>query len=65
MDGVNEPDENGKISTLLDLDRKNKPLDESRKTGQTSGTRMAFYSEFIKVTKKSKREMGVQISRRI
>ncbi|MFS8015825.1 hypothetical protein Hanom_Chr15g01361221 [Helianthus anomalus] len=24
--------------------RKNKPLDESRKTGQTSGTKMAFYS---------------------
>ncbi|MFS7959200.1 hypothetical protein Hanom_Chr08g00687821 [Helianthus anomalus] len=26
--------------------RQNKPLDESRKTGQTSGTRMAFYSLF-------------------
>ncbi|MFS7903360.1 hypothetical protein Hanom_Chr01g00023151 [Helianthus anomalus] len=25
--------------------RKNKPLDERRKTGQTSGTKMAFYSE--------------------
>ncbi|MFS7980122.1 hypothetical protein Hanom_Chr10g00935621 [Helianthus anomalus] len=24
--------------------RKNKPLDESRKTGQTSGTKMAFYT---------------------
>ncbi|MFS7943500.1 hypothetical protein Hanom_Chr06g00500981 [Helianthus anomalus] len=24
--------------------RKNKPLNESRKTGQTSGTKMAFYS---------------------
>ncbi|MFS7958792.1 hypothetical protein Hanom_Chr08g00682861 [Helianthus anomalus] len=24
--------------------RKNKPLDESRKTGKTSGTKMAFYS---------------------
>ncbi|KAF5780026.1 hypothetical protein HanXRQr2_Chr11g0467401 [Helianthus annuus] len=24
--------------------RKNKPLDEIRKTGQTSGTKMAFYS---------------------
>ncbi|MFS7960142.1 hypothetical protein Hanom_Chr08g00699721 [Helianthus anomalus] len=24
---------------------KNKPLDESRKTGQTSGTKMAFYSK--------------------
>ncbi|MFS7917702.1 hypothetical protein Hanom_Chr03g00192271 [Helianthus anomalus] len=23
--------------------RKNKPLDKSRKTGQTSGTKMAFY----------------------
>ncbi|MFS7890450.1 hypothetical protein Hanom_Chr11g00974021 [Helianthus anomalus] len=28
--------------------RKNKPLDESRKTGQTSGTKMAFYSKYIK-----------------
>ncbi|MFS7973169.1 hypothetical protein Hanom_Chr09g00853431 [Helianthus anomalus] len=25
--------------------QKNKPLDESRKTGQTSGTKMAFYSK--------------------
>ncbi|MFS7923178.1 hypothetical protein Hanom_Chr03g00257621 [Helianthus anomalus] len=25
--------------------RKNKPSDESRKTGQTSGTKMAFYSK--------------------
>ncbi|MFS7957734.1 hypothetical protein Hanom_Chr07g00669911 [Helianthus anomalus] len=24
--------------------RKNKPLDESHKTGQTSGTKMAFYN---------------------
>ncbi|MFS7957850.1 hypothetical protein Hanom_Chr07g00671231 [Helianthus anomalus] len=24
--------------------RKNKPLDETRKTGQTSGTKKAFYS---------------------
>ncbi|MFS8004843.1 hypothetical protein Hanom_Chr13g01230511 [Helianthus anomalus] len=24
--------------------QKNKPLDESRKTGQTSGTKMTFYS---------------------
>ncbi|MFS7937845.1 hypothetical protein Hanom_Chr05g00432561 [Helianthus anomalus] len=24
--------------------RKNKPLDETRKTGQTSGTKMVFYS---------------------
>ncbi|MFS7957809.1 hypothetical protein Hanom_Chr07g00670761 [Helianthus anomalus] len=49
MDGVNEPDENGKISNgkisnLWILMRKNKPLDESRKTDQTSGTKMAFYS---------------------
>ncbi|MFS7990379.1 hypothetical protein Hanom_Chr11g01058211 [Helianthus anomalus] len=28
--------------------RTNKPLDESRKTGQTSGTKMAFYSKIIK-----------------
>ncbi|MFS7908717.1 hypothetical protein Hanom_Chr01g00086401 [Helianthus anomalus] len=26
--------------------RKNKPLDESHKTGQTSGTKMASYSKF-------------------
>ncbi|MFS7982558.1 hypothetical protein Hanom_Chr10g00964301 [Helianthus anomalus] len=25
--------------------RKNKPLDKSRKTGQTSGTKMTFYSK--------------------
>ncbi|MFS8014976.1 hypothetical protein Hanom_Chr15g01350991 [Helianthus anomalus] len=25
--------------------RKNKPLDESRKSGQTSGTKMTFYSK--------------------
>ncbi|MFS7998394.1 hypothetical protein Hanom_Chr12g01153331 [Helianthus anomalus] len=25
---------------------KNKPLDESRKTGHISGTKMAFYSSF-------------------
>ncbi|MFS7957831.1 hypothetical protein Hanom_Chr07g00671001 [Helianthus anomalus] len=33
-----------KKSTLLDPDGKNKPLDESRKTSQTSGTKMPFYS---------------------
>ncbi|MFS7983651.1 hypothetical protein Hanom_Chr11g00977001 [Helianthus anomalus] len=27
--------------------RKNKPLDESRKTGQISGTKMAFYSLYL------------------
>ncbi|KAJ0848541.1 hypothetical protein HanPSC8_Chr13g0558711 [Helianthus annuus] len=46
MNEVNEPDENGKISNLLNPDvmRKNKPFDESCKTGQTSRTKMAFYS---------------------
>ncbi|MFS7990436.1 hypothetical protein Hanom_Chr11g01058861 [Helianthus anomalus] len=45
MDGVNQSDENDKISNLLDLDaKKNKTQDESRKTGQTSRTKMAFYS---------------------
>ncbi|MFS7949736.1 hypothetical protein Hanom_Chr06g00575041 [Helianthus anomalus] len=44
MDGVSEPDENDKISNLLDPDAEKKPLGESRKTGQTSGTKMAFYS---------------------
>ncbi|KAM0027280.1 putative ATP diphosphatase [Helianthus debilis subsp. tardiflorus] len=44
MDGVNELDENDKISNLLDPDVENIPLDESRKTGQTSGTKMVFCS---------------------
>ncbi|KAF5754919.1 hypothetical protein HanXRQr2_Chr17g0796741 [Helianthus annuus] len=44
MDGVNELDDIGKISNLLDPDTKTKSLDESRKTGQTSGTKLAFYS---------------------
>ncbi|MFS7906464.1 putative guanine nucleotide exchange factor [Helianthus anomalus] len=43
MNVVNEPNENGKISNLLDPDVENKPLDESRKTSQTSGTKMTFY----------------------
>ncbi|MFS8011100.1 hypothetical protein Hanom_Chr14g01304871 [Helianthus anomalus] len=38
MNGVNESDENGKI--LNDPDVVNKLLDESRKTGQTSETKM-------------------------
>ncbi|MFS7941818.1 hypothetical protein Hanom_Chr06g00480851 [Helianthus anomalus] len=43
MDGVNEPDENDKISNLLDPDaKKNKPLDESRKTSQTQGRKWHF-----------------------
>ncbi|MFS7958251.1 hypothetical protein Hanom_Chr07g00676031 [Helianthus anomalus] len=29
--------------------RKNKPLDEIRKTGQTAGTKMAFYSPYIEI----------------
>ncbi|MFS7914062.1 hypothetical protein Hanom_Chr02g00148951 [Helianthus anomalus] len=32
--------------------RKNKPLDESHKTGQTSGKKMAFYSFSKYVTKR-------------
>ncbi|MFS8022031.1 hypothetical protein Hanom_Chr16g01434671 [Helianthus anomalus] len=48
MDGVNKPDENGKdFSTFWIQMRKNKPLNENRKTGQTSGTKMAFYSLFL------------------
>ncbi|MFS7982305.1 hypothetical protein Hanom_Chr10g00961221 [Helianthus anomalus] len=43
MDGVNEPDENSKISNLLDPDAEKQTfLDESRKTSQTSGTKMRF-----------------------
>ncbi|MFS7915837.1 hypothetical protein Hanom_Chr02g00170021 [Helianthus anomalus] len=44
MDGVNEPNENAKFSTFWIQMRKNRPLDENRKTGQTSGTKMTFYS---------------------
>ncbi|MFS7986937.1 hypothetical protein Hanom_Chr11g01016121 [Helianthus anomalus] len=43
MKGVNESDENGKISNLWIQMRKNKPLDESLKSGQISGMKMAFY----------------------
>ncbi|MFS7985483.1 hypothetical protein Hanom_Chr11g00998891 [Helianthus anomalus] len=49
MDGVNEPDANEKILNLLDQTWKNKPLDEIRKTGQTSGTKMTLYSFIYKL----------------
>ncbi|MFS7901853.1 hypothetical protein Hanom_Chr01g00004471 [Helianthus anomalus] len=42
-----------KFQTFWIQMRKNKPLDESRKTGQTSRTKMTFYScslNFIKNT---------------
>ncbi|MFS7934765.1 hypothetical protein Hanom_Chr05g00395551 [Helianthus anomalus] len=42
MDGVNEPDENVRISNLSDPDAENKPLDESRKTSQTQGRKRRF-----------------------
>ncbi|MFS7927409.1 hypothetical protein Hanom_Chr04g00308741 [Helianthus anomalus] len=42
MDAVNKPDENGKILNLPYA--KKQTLDESCKTGQTSGTKMTFYS---------------------
>ncbi|KAJ0432086.1 hypothetical protein HanIR_Chr17g0855441 [Helianthus annuus] len=42
MNGDNEPDENSKILNFWIQMRKNKPLDESRKTG--SGIKMTFYS---------------------
>ncbi|MFS8029982.1 hypothetical protein Hanom_Chr17g01528731 [Helianthus anomalus] len=42
MDGVNQPDENGKTLTFWIQMRKNKPLNESRKTGQTSRTKWHF-----------------------
>ncbi|MFS8030861.1 hypothetical protein Hanom_Chr17g01539061 [Helianthus anomalus] len=44
MNGVNEPDEMARFQTFWIQMQKNKPLDESRKTDQTSGTEMAFYS---------------------
>ncbi|MFS8006103.1 hypothetical protein Hanom_Chr13g01245341 [Helianthus anomalus] len=34
--------------------RKNKPLDESRNTGQTLGTKITFYSFFFKLTSNSR-----------
>ncbi|MFS8001654.1 hypothetical protein Hanom_Chr13g01192871 [Helianthus anomalus] len=43
MDGVNEPDENGKISNLLNPDAEKQTLGRSRKTSQT-WTKMPFYS---------------------
>ncbi|MFS7922428.1 hypothetical protein Hanom_Chr03g00249031 [Helianthus anomalus] len=46
MDGVNKPDENGKISNLLDRDAEKQTFGQSRKTDQTSGTKMAFYSRY-------------------
>ncbi|MFS7909800.1 hypothetical protein Hanom_Chr02g00098741 [Helianthus anomalus] len=33
-----------RFQTFWNQKRKNKPLDESSKTGQTLGTKMAFYS---------------------
>ncbi|MFS7959755.1 hypothetical protein Hanom_Chr08g00694871 [Helianthus anomalus] len=44
MDEVNKLDKNDKTSNLLDKMRINKPLDESRKSGQNSGAKMTFYS---------------------
>ncbi|MFS8022651.1 hypothetical protein Hanom_Chr16g01442021 [Helianthus anomalus] len=50
MDRVNEPDENGSISNLLNPDAEKQTFGESRKTSQSSGTKMAFYSNiFVKV----------------
>ncbi|MFS7952460.1 hypothetical protein Hanom_Chr07g00607191 [Helianthus anomalus] len=36
-----------RFQTFWSQMQKNKHLDESRKTGQTSGTKMAFYSKEI------------------
>ncbi|MFS7889776.1 hypothetical protein Hanom_Chr00s000005g01611021 [Helianthus anomalus] len=46
MDGVNELNrmKMARFQTFWIQMRKNKLLDESRKTGQTSGMKMAFYS---------------------
>ncbi|MFS7956266.1 hypothetical protein Hanom_Chr07g00652571 [Helianthus anomalus] len=40
-----------RFQTFWIQQRKNKPLDKSRKTGQISGTKMAFYS-YIKKRRK-------------
>ncbi|MFS7934464.1 hypothetical protein Hanom_Chr05g00391841 [Helianthus anomalus] len=39
-----EPDETERFQTFWIQMRENKPLDKSRKTGQSLGTKMAFYS---------------------
>ncbi|MFS7991148.1 hypothetical protein Hanom_Chr12g01067441 [Helianthus anomalus] len=44
MDGVNEPGEKARFRTFWIQMRETKPLDESCKTGQTSETKMTFYS---------------------
>ncbi|MFS7921964.1 hypothetical protein Hanom_Chr03g00243071 [Helianthus anomalus] len=50
MDGVNEPDENDKISNLLNPDAEKQIFGQTSQTGQTSGTKMAFYSPFFTLT---------------
>ncbi|MFS7901736.1 hypothetical protein Hanom_Chr01g00003221 [Helianthus anomalus] len=45
MDGVNEPDENGKISNLLDPHAEKQTFARKSQTGQTSWTKMTFYSK--------------------
>ncbi|MFS8005630.1 hypothetical protein Hanom_Chr13g01239581 [Helianthus anomalus] len=47
MDGVNEPDENGKISNLLDPDAEKQTFGRKSQhwvTGQNLGMKTAFYS---------------------
>ncbi|MFS7909921.1 hypothetical protein Hanom_Chr02g00100281 [Helianthus anomalus] len=44
MDGVNERMKTARFQNFWIQMRKNRPLDESHKSGQTSGTKMAFYS---------------------
>ncbi|MFS7963815.1 hypothetical protein Hanom_Chr08g00742751 [Helianthus anomalus] len=45
MDGVNELDEMAIFQIFSIQMRKNKPLNESRKSGQTSGTKKPIYSK--------------------
>ncbi|MFS8034039.1 hypothetical protein Hanom_Chr17g01576531 [Helianthus anomalus] len=47
MNGVNEPEcriKMARFQVFWIQMRKNKPLDDSHKTGQTSETKMAFYT---------------------
>ncbi|MFS7941725.1 hypothetical protein Hanom_Chr06g00479611 [Helianthus anomalus] len=44
MDGVNKVDENGMISSLWDPDAEKQTFGRKSKTGQTSRTKMTFYS---------------------
>ncbi|MFS7977996.1 hypothetical protein Hanom_Chr10g00910501 [Helianthus anomalus] len=51
-----------KFQTFWIQMQKTKPLDESRKTGQTLGTEMAFYSFFVLLNEIQKLNVQIQLS---